>query len=339
MLKHQIYRDTLENGMHTVLIPYEQTQLIAIGIGIKVGSSDENINNNGIAHLLEHMMYNGTKTMTSYEIGKKLDEIGSNYNAHTSKEDTFFYITGSKDYLTTYIDIIIDLFLNPLLDEHDLEKEKRVVIDEVKMYDDKVAESTINFMFKILFKHNNLKYPIGGTIKNINNITRKNLIDFRKTFYIPSKSVFILSGNFDKNIISYIKSKFIELSPTGTSQEWAKPTLLVREGPLIPHFKKIDGNAIYFLKNGIRVERAGENYVSSLARTKGDLSLSTNILPNPQISLDVNYQQNFTTSVPPKKIYKSFPKIYIYKKKYHPHNLLLHLMLLIYILKIFIYIN
>src|SRR5689334_18800980 len=126
----------LSNGITVVTeeLPYLRSS--SFGIWVKAGSADEDDTNNGIAHMIEHMLFKGTKNRSAKQIADEMARIGGNMNAFTSKECTSYYATTLIEHLPIAIDIISDMLINSLLDEKALKKEKGVIIEEIDMYDD-----------------------------------------------------------------------------------------------------------------------------------------------------------------------------------------------------------
>jgi zinc protease len=198
-MKHKLYKKTLPNSMRLLFIPLSYTDVVSIGIFVKTGSRYENKKNNGIAHFLEHMMFKGTKKRPSNKISKQLDNVGAGYNAATSYETTYYYIYGHKNDTKLFIDIIVDLYSNPLFKTEDIKKERNVVLEEYNMYNDDIGEILMEEIQKKMYNNSPLGMPILGTPKNIKNFSRTDLVKFRKKFYIPSRTVLVISGNFDRH--------------------------------------------------------------------------------------------------------------------------------------------
>jgi predicted Zn-dependent peptidase len=208
-MAHRTYEKTLESGMKTVLIPLKNTDVVSVGIFIKTGSVNENQNTNGIAHFLEHMMFKGTKNRPGNKIAEQLDGVGAQYNAGTSKEYTYYYINGNNVDVYTFIDVIIDLYCNPLFRQEDINKEKHVVLEELDMGLDDPGNMLVTLIHEKLFDHSALGMPIIGTKQNILKFTRNQFLEFRHKYYYPEKSVFVISGNFKKNkVYARIKNQF-----------------------------------------------------------------------------------------------------------------------------------
>jgi predicted Zn-dependent peptidase len=208
-MENKVYRKILPNKMRVLMIPMDNTDTIAVGMFVKVGSRYETAENSGIAHFLEHMMFKGTKHMKTETISHKLDSVGARYNAETSYEQTCYYIYGHKNDTELFIKMISDIYLNPLFNKEDIEIEKGVVIEELNMTADDPSEQLHELIFSNMFTNSSLKMPIIGTLKNIKKYTQQDIIEFRSKFYVPERTVFIIAGNFNKNkTLNLIKGIF-----------------------------------------------------------------------------------------------------------------------------------
>ena len=192
--------------MRIILIPVDHTDTVAVGVFVKIGSRYETEHNNGISHFLEHMMFKGTKIYSSSIISQSLDGVGAMYNAETSQEQTSYYIYGHKNELDLFIKIIMDIYMHPLFKESDIIR--GVVYEELNMYKDDPADNINDIIHDSLFSNSSLKFPVLGTKKNLSQITRKDLFSFRKKFYVPERTVFVVSGDFDrKKIMPMLENK------------------------------------------------------------------------------------------------------------------------------------
>jgi len=193
----KLIRRKLDNKTNILFIPSKNTDIVAVGIFIKVGSRYENAQELGISHFLEHMIFKGTQDMSSTMLAKKLDQVGARYNAETSYETTHYYIYGSSDHLNLFLDTISSIYLEPAFRSEDISMEKGVVLEEFNMIKDDPDEIIHNFVQSKLFRNSQLKNPIIGTKENIMSFTRKNLMNFRKKHYIPENTIIVVSGKFD----------------------------------------------------------------------------------------------------------------------------------------------
>jgi predicted Zn-dependent peptidase len=191
-----IIEKKLKNGMPIFFDKIEELQSVTIGVFVGTGAKDEAEGEEGISHLLEHMMFKGTTTRSAKELSEEIDDIGGNINAYTSKETTAYYIQLLSSRLEVGIDILSDMFLNSTFLEENLVKEKKVVIEEINMYEDIPEEKIhdINTSFAIEGTQSNI---VLGSIESVNGITREKLVDYFKRRYTPNNMVISLSGNMD----------------------------------------------------------------------------------------------------------------------------------------------
>ncbi len=233
----------LDNGLRIVTehIPYVKS--VSIGIWVEAGSRKENIENNGVSHFIEHMLFKGTKNRTAKEIAENIDNIGGQINAFTSKECTCYYAKVLDNHIDVAIDVLSDMLFNSLFDEEEMAKEKSVVYEEIKMYEDSPEDLVHDLFSQTIFNKNSLSLPILGSSESLEKITRESLINYYESFYIPSNTVISIAGNFDlNNTIDLIKEHFSKWEP--------KKSLIERyEKPIIYHNiskKKKDIEQLHF---------------------------------------------------------------------------------------------
>lgn len=220
-------KHTLSNGVRIIIedIPYVKS--VSVGIWIKTGSRNENIENNGISHFIEHMLFKGTSNRTAKQIAEEIDGIGGQLNAFTSKECTCYYAKVLDNHLPTAIDILSDMFFNSIFNEDDIQKEKGVVLEEINMYEDSPEDLVHDLLAKTIFKGSTLSYPILGYHSTLKNITRDKILDYMNKFYTPENTVISIAGRVDINktidlVDSYfggwknkhslqVKNKFVEI--------------------------------------------------------------------------------------------------------------------------------
>lgn len=236
---YDIHREELHNGMKIILIPMNNTEIVSVGIFVKTGSRYENKKNNGIAHFLEHMMFKGTKNMSSEELSVKLDSVGAKYNAETSYDQTCYYLYGHYKEYKLFINIISDIYLNPVFDKADIKTEKGVVVEELNMFHDDPSEIIHDLMCSTMFPNSSLSLPIIGTKKTILNISQKDLFKFRNEFYIPERTVFVVTGNIDTKKVSHlIKHNFKNLKKSNNIISFPYNEPKLQSEPFIKIIKK-----------------------------------------------------------------------------------------------------
>jgi len=201
--------NALSNGITVVteVLPYLKSA--SFGVWVRAGSAYENDENNGIAHIIEHMLFKGTTNRSAKQIADEMARIGGNINAYTSKECTSYYATCLSSHLPIAIDIISDMLLNSLIDEKALKKEKRVILEEIDMYEDSPEDLVHDILQQNIWEKHPLGYIISGTKKVVRKVSVQQIRDFMDTFYVSSNMVISVAGNFDENeILKLIEEKF-----------------------------------------------------------------------------------------------------------------------------------
>jgi len=191
---------TLHNGMKIIFIPLD-VMTISIGFFIKAGARFENEKNNGIAHFLEHMMFRGTTNRPSEKLLLELEKLGCIYNAATSYEFTYYETHGNYKDSLHLLDIMVDLYLNPKFDQKDIDIEKGVVIEEINMNLDKPERTVASELYKLVFNGSGLGRRIVGSKENILNISREDLIEFRKKYYTPINTTVCIAGKYKEEVM------------------------------------------------------------------------------------------------------------------------------------------
>ena len=187
---------TLKNGL-TIIgeeIPYLKS--ISLGIWIKAGSVIETEENSGVSHFIEHMLFKGTKNRSAKDLAREIDNLGGVINAFTSKEYTCFYVKLLDEHINIGIDVLSDMILNSSFDKKDIEKEKFVILEELKMYEDSPEDLAYDLLLENIYKNHNLGMNILGNRKTLKNFKRENILDYYNKYYIPNNSVISICGNF-----------------------------------------------------------------------------------------------------------------------------------------------
>lgn len=200
---------TLKNGITVLLETVNHFSSVGVGIWIKVGSKYETKENNGISHLIEHMLFKGTKTRSVNDISKETAYMGGNLNAYTSKEATSLYARVLPEHLFMAIDLISDMICNSVIDEEELEREKSVVCEEIDMYKDSPDDYVHEKLQKQIWKDHPLGYYISGEKKIVKSFKRNMILEYIKNHYIGENMVISVAGSFNKQeTIKYIEKSF-----------------------------------------------------------------------------------------------------------------------------------
>ena len=187
--------EKLKNGIPVLMDKIEGINSVTFGIFIKTGAKNELHGEEGISHLLEHMMFKGTKTKSAKDISETIDNEGGIINAYTGKENTVYYVQMLSNRLKEGIEVLTDMFLNSTFTEENLEKEKNVVIEEIRMYED-IPEETVHDQNTALVIDGVQGNIVLGTEKSLRGITRETLVNYFTEQYRPDNMVISIAGNF-----------------------------------------------------------------------------------------------------------------------------------------------
>lgn len=196
-MKSEIIKKTLPSGLKLIHLK-NKSNYITLQISVRVGSQNETKENNGISHFLEHMLWQGSKSYTAEELRKELKKINASFNASTNLKHTKHYISGPRRHFEKMLTIFLDVIQNPLFDEKEIERERKVILDEYKRAKDSSRLTLLDLTFKNLFKEHSLSLSPIGTEENIKNITKGQLIDYYNKNYIANNMILSISGNLEE---------------------------------------------------------------------------------------------------------------------------------------------
>ncbi|MGI6678872.1 MAG: M16 family metallopeptidase [Dehalobacterium sp.] len=219
-----LYKDYLANGIRVVTEEIPFVHSVSIGIWVGTGSRYEEAANHGISHLLEHMMFKGTKNRTAKQIAESLEIVGGQINAFTSKEYTCYYAKVLNDHFDLALDVLGDMFLNSLFTCEDLAKEKNVILEEIKMYEDTPDELVHDVYAKTVWQQDPLGKSIIGTSESVGKISRDQLISYYQSHYIPQNVVIAVAGNIKQDLVlRRVEALFSELKGTKVAKALSTP--------------------------------------------------------------------------------------------------------------------
>jgi len=215
---------TLANGIRVVYEPIQYLHSVSLGVWVNVGSVDETPETNGISHVIEHMLFKGTKTKNAKDIAKITTSIGGNLNAFTSKDCTSYFASTLDTHVEQAIGLLGDMLSNSALSDKDLQKEKGVILEEIDMYDDSPEDMVHEMLHKTVWEPHPLGYIISGTKETVNSFTRKQLVDFVNTYYVGRNIIISIAGNFQEAAVLESLEKHFGQIPAGCKKvEVTKP--------------------------------------------------------------------------------------------------------------------
>jgi Predicted Zn-dependent peptidases len=199
------------SGIEIIFDKLENISTCSVGVFVKTGSKDESDSEEGISHVLEHMIFKGTEKRNYFQISEEVDYLGASVNAHTTKEETVFYINALTEFLGKSVDILFDIVTNSLIDSEELEKEKDVIVEEIKMYKDSPDDLVFELNYGDCIKGQYSK-PIIGTEQSVKGFTSEEIKKYYKERYTKDNIVIVVSGNFNEDeIISKVDEYFDKL--------------------------------------------------------------------------------------------------------------------------------
>lgn len=185
----------LPNGISVITERIPHFKSASIGVWIRAGSVNESREINGVSHLLEHLFFKGTKTRTARQIGAALEGMGGTANAFTSREYTCIYARTLDSHVDTAVELLADLLLNSTF--RDLEKEKAVVAEEIQSYIDTPDEHVHDMLCSTMWRRHSLGFPITGSRRGVSGLSRRDVKDYYRRWYVPSNVIVSIAGGFD----------------------------------------------------------------------------------------------------------------------------------------------
>src|SRR5712672_839137 len=208
-----IRREVLPNGLSIITEEMKHIRSISIGIWIKTGSRDEDLEWNGISHFVEHMVFKGTQHRSAEEIARQVDSIGGNIDAFTAKECVSFSIKVLNEHLPIAMDVLSDLVLNPVFDDQDIARERGVILEEIKMDEDNPDYLVHEIFTQNFWKDHPLGRPILGTGDTVKKFERSSLRDHATRYFSPTNLIISAAGSLDhQGFVELVKEKFSHLS-------------------------------------------------------------------------------------------------------------------------------
>lgn len=195
-----VYEKTrLANGARVITETIPSVRSIAVGIWVHTGSRDEEPSVAGISHLIEHMVFKGTARRRTHQIARRLESVGGFLNAFTSKEHTCYYARALDSHLARAIDTVCDLVLDPVFPPKELVKEKAVILEEMKMYEDSPEDVIFEHFESIVYPDHAFGRPVIGFQDTVSALSRDDLLGYMDQRYTPNRMVLAVAGNVRHN--------------------------------------------------------------------------------------------------------------------------------------------
>jgi predicted Zn-dependent peptidase len=237
----QYKKTTLKNGLRVITVPLKNTETVTAMVLVSAGSDYETKEINGLSHFLEHMCFQGTvKRPNTGDVSRELDELGAQSNAFTSKEYTGYWAKAQSKHLPKLIDIVSDIYQNPIFTEDAIQREKGVVIEEMKMYEDLPQAKAGEVFEELMYGDQPAGWPIIGRENIVRNLTQKDLIDYRSKHYVAKGTVVVIAGKINEaKTIKMVDEAFKNISKAKKEKK-----INVKESQKTPqvkiHYKETD---------------------------------------------------------------------------------------------------
>lgn len=255
---------TLKNGLRLVLEYIPHVQSAAMGIWVKVGCVNEEPEIAGISHFIEHMMFKGTSNRNAKEIASDIDKLGGQINAFTGKEATCYYIKTISSNLLQGAEVLVDMLENSLFSNEEMDKERKVIEEEIKMTLDTPDDLAIDEMIECVFKGKPYGNSIIGTPKTLANINSEVMHKYFDKQYSIDRILVSVSGNFnEKELVEYFEDKFIGFRKCNPPQDLSGSDYS-RDFKLIK--KDIEQSHIALGNKGVKID--GDDYYDLVILSK-----------------------------------------------------------------------
>lgn len=215
----------LDNGLKVASHPMEHMESVAIGVWIRAGGRYEDKINNGISHLLEHLLFKGTEKRDMMTIKQEIEGRGGSFNGFTSEEHTCYLVKVLSKDVSLGLDILSDMVLNPKLAEEEMVKEKSVIIEEINMYKDIPSHYVHEILAEMMWPDQPLGLPLAGTIDSVKSLAREGLIAYKDTYYNPANMLVVAAGRIEEGELVGLSKKFFKTALSKKAPQFNKVTL------------------------------------------------------------------------------------------------------------------
>lgn len=198
---------TLENGINLITIK-KDTQLASINLGVKIGSIYENIENRGIAHFVEHMLFKGTNNRNNEKLNEELEARAGEYNAYTDYTSTVYSITALREEFIKSLELISDMVKNSNFPEEEIEKERGVILAEIRTSRDDIEDYSYRKTMEYAFKESPIRINTIGTDKSVKSFNRETLVNFYNSYYVPNNVYITVVSSMEHDEVLKLVQKY-----------------------------------------------------------------------------------------------------------------------------------
>ena len=212
-LNFDVKRHFLDNGLEVITIK-KDTKITSINVGVRVGSLYEELNEKGISHFIEHMLFKGTKTRSYEELNDALEFLGGEYNAYTDYTSTVYTISCLEEELNNAIEILGDMIINPEFNKGELEEERGVILAEIRSSKDDIEDLSFKRTNEVAFNENPLRFDVAGLEKNVKAYKREDLLKYYNKYYTSNNSLVTIVSSYEhEKALDEVKKVFENWKP------------------------------------------------------------------------------------------------------------------------------
>lgn len=234
--KHYYGKKVLDNGLRIITVPRKDSLATTVLVMVETGSDYETKRINGVSHFLEHMCFKGTeKRSKAIDISNELNSLGAQYNAFTSNEMTGYYAKVQNIHFDKILEIISDMYLNPIFEPAEVEKEKGVIIEEINMTEDTPRRKIHDIFTSLLYGDQPAGWDVAGTKESVGGITRDDIVGYRGEHYVAKATTIVVAGGVEEDKIFSLASQLFSKIKIGEkigknkiSENQDKPKLSVK---------------------------------------------------------------------------------------------------------------
>src|ERR1700677_924830 len=208
-------QERLDNGTQLAVAEMPHVESVSLGFWLGVGGRHESLRQNGIFHFLEHMFFKGTTRRTAKQITEAVEGVGGYLNAFTAEEMTCYYARASATHLHSVVDVMSDMLLRAHFPAVEIERERGVIQEEIRMYEDQPAQLAQDVASALLWSGNALGRPLAGTSANIQRMTRRDLLTYRRKFYHTGNLCITAAGKTDLAEVKKLLGPLLRQFPNG----------------------------------------------------------------------------------------------------------------------------
>lgn len=208
-MEQSYYLHTLSNGLRIALLPAKRSRAVYCGFAIKTGSRDDTPSREGEAHFVEHMLFKGTQKRSPWHILNRMELVGGELNAYTTKDETYYYTTAPRNELVRSMELLNDLVRHATFPPEEIEKERTVIFDEINLYKDTPSDQLFDDWDALYFQGTPLAHPILGSPKSLKGITSEHLQRYSRRCFRPERMIFFCMGSVSPQKFISLAEKYL----------------------------------------------------------------------------------------------------------------------------------